>query len=139
MELLIKTSDNGVPGQTARDRRAYKQGMVVAAFPDGHEWGQEEMNVRKFVRIRIPDAAWDPAWLQPEMSAVVGLDNKPFITARRPKVIPLLEIFTGAELSGLIADARPLPDNAIREISDIGTKAQDFDYNSRPAEFGLDW
>ena len=137
MELLIKTSDNGVPGQTARDRRAYKQGMVVAAFPDGHTWGKEELNIKKFVIIRIPDAAWDPAWLVPEMSAVVALDNKPFITARRPKVIPLEEIFTTQELLDLKAEKTVSA--AIREISDIKTKAQDYDYNSRPAEFGLDW
>jgi hypothetical protein len=52
-EILVKAIDHVHPDPEKDRRGAYKRGMPVVVFPDGHSWGADE-GLPKFVIIKIP-------------------------------------------------------------------------------------
>lgn len=129
LELLIKSSDNSIPG--IEDRRTAKQGMIIDAKPEGFKWGRAELNAKLFLRIKINDNEFNPEWIRPRYVGNVLLYKRSYII--RLSVFLDLQKLTDLK-SGIIEKQDNAP-----FVENISNKIELFDYDTREKEFGTDW
>ena len=98
-EILIKAIDHTHPDPDIDRRGAYKRGMPVVVFEDGHSWGSEEC-LPKFVLIKIPEvsAATVKKYIEPELGDVPDADGSFPIYRRRLWIIRWADLPAGAKL-----------------------------------------
>lgn len=130
LELLIKSSDNAIPG--LKDKQSSKQGMIFDAKPEGYQWGTAELNAKLFVRCKIDDNEFDPAWIEP-------LYDEGELIYKRGYVLKFNKFLTSGEIDDLKAGLMTVQPTPIPYLNNASGKVEEFDYDTREEEFGIDW
>jgi hypothetical protein len=70
MELLVRVVDKVNPSDPAKNRQLTKRGDVIAAFPDGHQWGTQERA--------------NPDWRIIRVSGMTQVEAESFLSPEHP-------------------------------------------------------
>lgn len=74
MELLVRVVDKPRSGVAELDAKRTSAGDVIAYFPDGHQWGREELSNPDWRIVRVPGLSdiEAEALLTPELPTAFG-------------------------------------------------------------------
>lgn len=99
MELLIRIVDKPRSGDAALDSKRTTAGDVIAAMPDGHIWGREEVRNPDWRIVRVPGMGRTEAEALIATELPESFSPNRLLRKRQIRVdIEQLDIFAGGEL-----------------------------------------